>query len=288
MIGGAAGRDQHMPRSDGLAGPEPKRMRVLEHRARLDDTGAGFFHIGCIGSLQSRDLLVLVGDQGRPVERRGRYSPAEAGGVLDFVLDVRRIDQELFRNAAADHAGAAHPVFFGDHDPRAMTGGDPGGTHSARTSPDDEQIDVELSHGYPARILSLTRFLHANRHPLRSKTLWILTRFLYANRHPLRSKTLWKSYLLAAFAHLGPEFAIDDFAKLLCPLVHKGHAELNCPRLGGEQFLPQWRFVERDQVFQFLLGELVGVDRRHSLADFLFAVSKLLRDDHGYFVEVLL
>src|SRR5258706_7146176 len=96
------------------------------------------------------------------------------------------------------------------------------------------------------------------------------------------------SYLLAAFAHLGPEFAIDDFAKLLCPLVHKGHAELNCPRLGGEQFLPQWRFVERDQVFQFLLGELVGVDRRHPLADFLFAASKLLRDDGGYFVEVLL
>src|SRR5258706_3157115 len=96
------------------------------------------------------------------------------------------------------------------------------------------------------------------------------------------------SYLLAAFAHLGPEFAIDDFAKLLRPLVHKGHAELNCPRLGGEQFLPKRRFVERDQVLQFLLGELVGIDRRHPLADFLLAASKLLRDDDGYFVEVLL
>src|ERR1700730_2538708 len=38
----------------------------------------------------------------------------------------------------------------------------------------------------------LTRFLHANRYPLRSKTLLsCLTRFLHAKRYPLRSKTLW-------------------------------------------------------------------------------------------------
>ncbi len=96
--------------------------------------------------------MILVGDQGRPVERRCWYGPAEAGGVLDLVMDVGRIDQEFFRNAAADHAGASHPVFFGDQDPRAMAGGDPGGTHSARTSPDDEQIDVELSHIKPDQI----------------------------------------------------------------------------------------------------------------------------------------
>src|SRR6266851_2789963 len=75
-----------------------------------------------------------------------------------FPDDVRRIDQEFFRNAAADHAGAAHSVFFGDQHPRAVAGGDPGGTYSARTSPDDEQIDVELSHGHPARILFFDAF----------------------------------------------------------------------------------------------------------------------------------
>src|SRR5205823_5579822 len=113
------------------------------------------------------------------------------GRVPDLVMDVRGINQKLFRHAAADHAGTAHPVLFGKHDARTMAGGDPGGAHATRTSTDDEQIDVELSHGHPARMLFLTRFLHANRHPLRSKTLWILTRFLHANRHPLRSKTLW-------------------------------------------------------------------------------------------------
>src|ERR1700716_2529100 len=92
-----------------------------------------------------------------------------------------------------------------------MTGGDPGGANPARTSSDDEQIDVELSHGHPARMLFLTRFLHAigihfarkrfyfltrflhaNRYPLRSKTLLFLTRFLHANRNPLRSKSYRK------------------------------------------------------------------------------------------------
>src|SRR3981081_909610 len=86
-------------------------------------------------------------------------------------MDVRGIKQKFLWHAAADHAGAAHPVFFGDQDPRAMTGGDPGGANPARTSSDDEQIDVELSHGHPARMLFLTRFRHANRYPLRSKTL---------------------------------------------------------------------------------------------------------------------
>ena len=66
-------------------------------------------------------------------------------------MDMRGIDQQLLRHAAADHAGAAHAVLFGDHDARAVTGRDPGGAHPARTASDDEQIDVELSH--PSRRL---------------------------------------------------------------------------------------------------------------------------------------
>ena len=72
VIWRAAGRDQHIFCLHGLARRQPKRMRVLEHRARLDDAGAGFFHIGGVGCLEPRDLPVLVGDQGRPIERRGR------------------------------------------------------------------------------------------------------------------------------------------------------------------------------------------------------------------------
>ena len=136
-MGAAAGRDQHIFGAHSLAGREPKGVGV-SNTARVARYGAPDFSTLRRGSLQSRDLRVLVGDQGRPVEGRGRDGPAEAGGVLDFVMDVRPKHQELLRHAAADHAGAAHPVFFGDHDPRAMTGGDPGGAHPARTSSNDE------------------------------------------------------------------------------------------------------------------------------------------------------
>ena len=55
-----------------------------------------------------------------------------------------------------------------------------------------------------------------------------------------------------------------------------------------QQLLAERRLVEGDEVLQFLLGKLVGVDVRHAVADFLFAAGKLLRDDHGDLVEILL
>ena len=201
VIGRAAGGDQDVFRRDGLAGREPQRVGILEHRAGLDDARAGFLDIGGVDALEPGDLLVLVGDQRRPVERHRRNGPAEARGVLDLVVDVRADHEQLFRHAAADHAGAAHPVLFGDHHPRAMAGGDPGGAHPARTSSDHEQIDVELSHVSPDRSDSLARVTH------------------------------YGSDLLAALAHLGAELAVDDLGKILRPRVHIGHAELNCPGL---------------------------------------------------------
>src|SRR6266540_919 len=62
---------------------------------------------------------------------------------------MRADHEQLFRHAAADHAGAAHPVFLGDHHFGAVAGGDAGGAHAPRTAPDDKQIDVELSHDQP-------------------------------------------------------------------------------------------------------------------------------------------
>ena len=75
---------------------EPQRVGVLEHRAGLDDARAGLLDIGGVDCLQPRDLLVLVGDQGRPVEGSSRNGPAEAGGVLDLVADVRAETRSFF------------------------------------------------------------------------------------------------------------------------------------------------------------------------------------------------
>jgi hypothetical protein len=131
VVGRAAGRDQQVFRRHGFAGREPKRVGIFQHRAGLDDARAGLFDVEGIGGLQPGDLLVLVGDQGRPVERHRGNGPAETRGILDLVMDLRGQHQQLFRHAAADHAGTAHPVLFGDHHPRAMAGGDAGGAHAA-------------------------------------------------------------------------------------------------------------------------------------------------------------
>ena len=170
----------------------------------FDDARARFLDIGGVDALEPRDLLVLVGDQRRPVEGDVRDGPAEAGGVLDLVVDVRADHEQLFRHAAADHAGAAHPVFFGDHDLGAVAGRDAGGANAARTTADDEQIDVELSHVNPARFASLLTLTYAPSPLARTR-----------------------SDFLAALLHLGAELAVDGFGKVLRPLVHVGHAELD-------------------------------------------------------------
>src|SRR3954464_5772089 len=86
---------------------------------------------------------------------------------------------------------------------------------------------------------------------------------------------------LAALLHLGAELAVDGFGKLLRPLIHVGHAELDGPGLVPQDLLAERRLVEGDQILQLLLGELVGVDLCHAVADFLLAASEILGNNHG-------
>ena len=95
-----------------------------------------------VGGLQPVDLVVLVGDQRRPVELRLGHRPAVAGCVLEFLGEARRIDQELLRHAAADHAGAADAILLGDHHARAVAGRNARGADAARSRADDKQIDL--------------------------------------------------------------------------------------------------------------------------------------------------
>src|SRR3954454_23832743 len=69
-----------------------------------------------------------------------------------------------------------------------------------------------------------------------------------------------RSEILAALFHLDAELFVDRLGKNLPPLVHIGHAELDRPGLVHEQLLTERRLVKRDQVFQLLLGKLVGID----------------------------
>src|SRR5205823_5375971 len=91
-------------------------------------------------------LLVLGSDQGRPVEGGDRYVPAEAGGVGEGVRELRSVDEELFRHAAAQHAGAADPAFLDDRDARAIAAGAAGGGDAARAGADRDHVEIIARH----------------------------------------------------------------------------------------------------------------------------------------------
>ena len=52
------------------------------------------------------------------------------------------VDEQFLGHAAADHAGAADPIFLGDGDAGAVRGRDPRRAHAARAGADDEQVIV--------------------------------------------------------------------------------------------------------------------------------------------------
>src|SRR6202171_5026403 len=85
------------------------------------------------------------------------------------------------------------------------------------------------------------------------------------------ARQICPSDFLAALAHLGAKLTVDDLGKTLRPLVHIGHAGLNCPGLARQQLLAERRLVKRDQGHQLLLGKFVGIDLGHAFADFLLA-----------------
>src|SRR3546814_14580206 len=54
------------------------------------------------------------------------------------------VDEQFLGHAAANDAGAANLVLFGDRHPGAVGGGNARGTHAARTRADDEKVVIEL------------------------------------------------------------------------------------------------------------------------------------------------
>ena len=113
--------------------------------AVADDLDAGPLEAGDIGGLEPGDLLVLVGDERRPVEAGGADVPAEARSKLEQVLVARGIDEELLGHAAADHAGAADAILLDDRDPGTIAGRDTRGTHAARASADHQEV-IAVAH----------------------------------------------------------------------------------------------------------------------------------------------
>jgi hypothetical protein len=138
-------------------------VRIDDFRACLDDLDARFRQIVRVDLRQARDFLFLRGHERRPVkDGLFRKAPAETGGILKIVGETARVNIELFRHAAADHAGAAHAVFLGDHHRGTVRRSNPRGAHAARTTTNDEEIDIirHLKKPFGVRSEIVTLFLH--------------------------------------------------------------------------------------------------------------------------------
>src|SRR5262245_4568682 len=158
-----ARRDQDNVGGDALAG-DLDRVRIDEDGARLGQRDAGLRQQLLVDAVEAVDLLVLAGDQRRPVEARALDGPAEVAGILEVLVEVRGIDQQLLRHATPDHAGAADAIFLGDCDLGPITGRDARRPHAARAGADDEEVVVVASHrillqaaGWSARVWAAQR-----------------------------------------------------------------------------------------------------------------------------------
>ena len=135
-----------------MAGPDAgvaaaHLVRALLHRAVPENRHPRLPQRGDIGRFEACDLLVLVGDQRRPVEDGMMDGPAETRRILELLREARRVDQQLFRDAAADDAGSADAVLLGDRDLGPVAGRNAGRAHAARARPDDEEIDLGRQSG---------------------------------------------------------------------------------------------------------------------------------------------
>ena len=129
--------------SEGLAARQRDRMRIGDHGARLVECDTDLFHISLIDAFQTLYFPVLGGDQLRPVERGLAHGPAEPPGILEGRRKLGGIDHQLFRNAAADHAGAAPAVFLGNRHSCAGQCRHARGPNSAGAASDDKKVVVE-------------------------------------------------------------------------------------------------------------------------------------------------
>src|SRR6266850_229101 len=82
-------------------------MRTANDGAPAHDFNAGIAQRALVDAVQARDLAVLVGEQRLPVEAGSFHGPAEGGGDLEVLAKMRRVAEQLFRDAADVAAGAA-------------------------------------------------------------------------------------------------------------------------------------------------------------------------------------
>ena len=211
--------------------------------ARLRISSApDLLEIADVDAAEPVDVGLDVVAKRRPVEAQAVDGPAEADRILDGLGEVRGMDEQLLRNAAAEHAGAADLVFLGDRDARAEFGGDPGRADAAGPRPDDEQIVVVFAH--------------------RS-----------APPQPIGGQNS-KPCLVKVFARLLVHLLADARA----PGLHRLERLLDDLRTDLGELLAGGAPVELGDGDELVLGEILRPDPRHGLIEVLPAGGELQRD----------
>ena len=144
-----AGRDQDI--LGGIVPPgDLDRVRIDQHAAALDDLDAAVAQHVDVDLFEPVELVVLRGDQAGQSNLGRRDAPAEPGRVGEGVGELRAVDQELFRHAAAQHAGAADTALLDDRDARAIAAGPPRAGDAARAGADRDHVEIIARHAGPS------------------------------------------------------------------------------------------------------------------------------------------
>ncbi len=147
-IGRATDGDDDLLRRHHLAGlHQAHAVGSGDLRTGLEDLGAGILQPLAIETFEAGDFLVLGRNQRRPVEARLADRPAITGRILEMLVELRGIDEQLLRHAAADDAGAAEAIFLGDGHLLAERCRKTGAAYAAGAAADHEQVIVKIGHG---------------------------------------------------------------------------------------------------------------------------------------------
>ena len=110
---------------------ELDRMRINNRGTLVEDCDAGLVQHCPIHSGNARNLLVLRGNEARPIKTRFCDCPAETASVREVFGKPAGEHHQFFRNTAAHHASAAEPVLFRNGSASAHLCTDPCRTHAA-------------------------------------------------------------------------------------------------------------------------------------------------------------
>src|SRR5262245_45441477 len=245
-----AGRDQDEARSQAaVARLHDQSMAVDQFGATQHGLHARLLKQRAIDAFKPRDLVILVGNQRGPMQRRGWAAPARADRILEIIAKAAGIHQQLFGNTAANDAGPAEPVFLRKGDLGAMTRGHAGGAHAARSTTHHEQIVIVPIHAMPSPPRPSRAHVATGAAPGGPKYPASISR-LPPSALPLK--------LDAALLQLLAGLLLDLPADLSAPTLSQRHRLARNLRLHGEQLGAGRRLVEGTNGSQLLDAELLG------------------------------